>query len=56
MLLSDDAVEPKRLQEVAQRVALKLDGEVQSENFGLHAYFNFRSKSEQDKLKEPTWA
>ncbi|MEZ5353981.1 MAG: hypothetical protein R2762_15185 [Bryobacteraceae bacterium] len=56
VLLSDEAAKPKRLQKVAQSVAMKLAREVDVESFGLHAYLNFRSKSEQDKLNEPAWA
>jgi hypothetical protein len=56
VLLSDDAAKPNRLGEVAQKITAKLTGEVQAENFGFHTYFNFRSKSEQDMLKEPAWA
>jgi hypothetical protein len=56
VLLSDEASRPNRLQEVAQRVADRLINEVRSDEFGFHAYFNFRSKSEQQKLNEPAWA
>lgn len=55
VLLSDEAAKPKRLQEVAQRVAMNLAREVNVEDFGLHAYLSFRSKSEQDELNEPSW-
>ena len=30
--------------------------EVRSDEIGFHAYFNFRSESEQAKLNEPAWA
>lgn len=56
VLLSDEAAQPGHLRDVAQRVAMNLEEEVQPENFGLHFYVNFRSKSEQDQLKEPAWA
>ncbi len=56
VLLSDEAAKPTRLHGVAQRVAMNLEREVDVESFGLHAYLNFRSKSEQDNLKEPAWA
>ena len=56
VVLSDDASKPKHLQEVAQRVADTIVNEVQNEAFGFNAYFNFRSKTEQDALKEPAWA
>lgn len=56
VLLSDAASQPSRLQEVAQRVASRLIDEVRSEEFGFHAYFNFRSESDQVKLNDPAWA
>jgi hypothetical protein len=55
ILLSDEASRPDRLQQVAQRVGERIVDEVRSDEFGFHAYFNFRSKSEQDKLQEPAW-
>lgn len=55
IVLSDD-VAKSRLNEIAHRVALILLREVNSEELGLHAYFNFRSQSEQAKLNEPAWA
>ncbi len=55
VVLSDAASRPSNLQKVAQRVKLRLMNEVRSDEFGFHAYFNFRSESEQAKLKEPAW-
>ena len=55
IVLSDAASRPARLKEVSQRVALRLMNEVMSDEFGVHAYFNFRSESEQAALKEPDW-
>lgn len=56
VVLSDTASRPSNLQKVAQRVTLRLINEVRSDEFGLHAYFNFRSESEQAQIKEPAWA
>ena len=56
VLLTDNASERRHLPEVARRVALRIDQEVQPDNFGLQSYFNFRSESEQEKLREPAWA
>jgi hypothetical protein len=56
ILLSDDASRPNRLQEVAERVTQHIIQEVRSEEYGYHAYFNFRSNSEQEKLRDPAWA
>ena len=56
IILTDKASKPENLREVAQRVSLKLMNEAKTDESGLHAYFNFRSRSEQAKLKEPAWA
>ena len=56
IILTDKASRPENLREVAQRVALKIMNEAKTDQTGLHAYFNFRSQSEQAKLKEPAWA
>ena len=56
IILTDNASKPENLREVAQRISLKLMNEAKTDESGLHAYFNFRSRSEQAKLKEPAWA
>jgi hypothetical protein len=56
IILTDKASKPENLREVAQRVSLKLMNEAKTDESGLHAYFSFRSRSEQAKLKEPAWA
>ncbi|MGA3189915.1 MAG: hypothetical protein ABSF22_22650 [Bryobacteraceae bacterium] len=56
VLLSDTASRPENLGHVADRVRRELRDEVlrlgESERL---AYSTFRSKSEQDKLKDPQW-
>ena len=56
IILTDKASKPENLREVAQRVSLKLMDEAKTDESGLQAYFSFRSRSEQAKLKEPAWA
>lgn len=56
VLLSDDASKPRRLGKVSRKVRDKLFWEVPSDEFGLHSYTNFRSKSEQDELQDPDWS
>ena len=47
----------KTLDEVAERVTRTLfDGLRPLENWGLMAYFNFRSFSEQAAMSDPAWA
>jgi hypothetical protein len=54
--LADEAARIAKLSETAQRITVALLREVNAEEQGLHAYFNFRSLSEISKLNEPAWA
>ncbi len=56
ILLSDAASRPSNLKEIAQRVTSRLVNEVRTDDYGIHAYFNFRSESEQAALRDPAWA
>ena len=56
IVLADEVAKRPKLRGIAQTVALALLQEVKTEEKGLHAYFNFRSLSEQAELKEPAWA
>jgi mannitol/fructose-specific phosphotransferase system IIA component (Ntr-type) len=55
IVLSDDASSPKRLRETTQRIITKVLHEAKAEELGLQTYFNFRSKSEQEMVREPFW-
>jgi hypothetical protein len=55
IILSDKASSPQRLRETAQRITRKIRQEIKADESGLLTYFNFRSQSEQAKLKEPAW-
>lgn len=54
VVLTDDAAK-RRLREVANKIKAGLAREIDFESFGLIAYHNFRSESEQAKLREPAW-
>ena len=56
IILADEAARKAKLSETAQTITLALLREVNAEEQGLHAYFNFRSLSELSKLNEPAWA
>ena len=56
IILADEAARKAKLSETAQTITLALLREVNAEEQGLHAYFNFRSLSEISKLNEPAWA
>ena len=55
ILLSDDASRT-RLRAVAKQVVISLDQRLDFESMGLRAYYNFRSVSEQNALREEAWA
>jgi hypothetical protein len=56
VLLSDRASRPDRLYETTERITEKILEIVRpQERFGVEAYFNFRSESEQAKLHDAAW-
>jgi len=55
VLISDRASAPHRLRETTQRITARVLQEIKAEELGLQTYFNFRSKSEQEQLREPFW-
>jgi hypothetical protein len=55
ILLSDEASQ-RRLHEVTSQVSGRLDELVDFRSMGLFSYYNFRSVSEQDALREEAWA
>ena len=56
VLLSDEASKEEGLLGVMERVESRLVDELKPRDLGLFTYFNFRSKSEQDDLKEESWS
>jgi hypothetical protein len=55
ILISDAASAPNRLRETTERITAKVLRETKAEDLGLQTYFSFRSKSEQETLREPFW-
>jgi hypothetical protein len=55
IILSDAASSPKTLREITQHIIATILQAIEVEEMGLQAYFYFRSKSEQDMLREPLW-
>jgi hypothetical protein len=55
IVISDTASSPDRLRNTTQRIITKVLQEIKAQELGLQAYFNFRSKSEQAILREPSW-
>ena len=56
IVLTDAASKEERLAAVTGRITTILFDEIHPyENWGLHPYFSFRSKSEQEKRNDPEW-
>jgi hypothetical protein len=55
IVISDAGSTPAKLRETTQRIIAKVLHEIKAEELGLQTYFNFRSKSEQAKLRDPFW-
>jgi len=55
ILLSDDASRVDTLAEVTSRISDTLFENLRLDESEYTPYFNFRSKSEQEKLKDPEW-
>jgi hypothetical protein len=56
VLLSDRASRPDRLYETTERITARILEIVEpQERFGVEAYFNFRSESEQANLHDAAW-
>lgn len=56
ILLSDRASNPDRLYRTTEQITAKtLEIVRPQERFGVEAYFNFRSESEQAKLHDAVW-
>lgn len=54
IVLTDQASKPPRLHKVASRIRGIIEQNVNPlSSWGLFSFYNFRSKSEQDALKEP---
>jgi hypothetical protein len=57
IVLTDSASKEDKLAEVTGRISTTLFDELRPyENWGLLPYFSFRSRSEQENLKDPEWA
>jgi len=54
VMLSDDVFRD-RLGDIVTRVMWRTTDRLDLPNLGLFPYFNFRSESEQAKLREPAW-
>lgn len=57
IVLSDDSTTDEKLLRTTQRVSNHIEDRLEPmEEWGLLPYFDFRSNSEQDELKEKAWA
>ena len=55
VVLTDEVVRTEKPGQVGSRVIDVVSLEVNPEDQGLHAYFNFRTAAEQAELREPAW-
>ena len=55
VVLTDEASNPNTLGVVTDKIRRAIDSVVNPEQYGMFAYVNFRSKSEQTELKDPAW-
>ncbi len=55
VLVRDEAARLVNLREFAQRISIALMNAAGTDENGLHAYFDFRSVSEQARLRDPDW-
>ena len=56
VLLSDEAAKRANLREIAPRVRWMVSDKLDIPNLGMFPFFEFRSQSEQNELKDPVWA
>ena len=56
VLLSDEASQGSNLRDVTTQVVERISELLDFTSMGIHAYYNFRSQSEQAELREPAWA
>jgi hypothetical protein len=57
ILLADAYIREETIADLTGRIGSALFDAVRPvENWGLRPYFNFRSKSEQDRRRDPDWA
>jgi hypothetical protein len=54
-LIDQAASSPTNLRTTTQKIIATILQAIKAEELGLQTYFNFRSKSEQDMLREPFW-
>src|SRR6266852_4690807 len=52
IVLSDNATTPRRFRKTTRDVEARLEERVDPDQFGLFPYFNFRSRSETEALRE----
>jgi len=55
IIISDAAAAPSKLRETTQRIRRKILAGIRADELGLQTYFNFRSQTEQAKLRDPAW-
>jgi len=55
ILVRDEAAPIARLKVLDKRISIALRNEARTDENDLHAYFNYRTVSEQQELRDPSW-
>jgi hypothetical protein len=55
ILVRDEVAPVAHLKDLARRLGIALMNGVKTDENGLHAYFEYRSVAEQEKLRDPDW-
>jgi len=55
IVVRDEARPITHLMDLAQRISITLMNEARTDENDLHAYFRYRSVSEQQQLRDPAW-
>lgn len=55
VVIADEYARNPKLSDLADTVSFKVRNEANTDELGLHAYFEFRTISEQNEIKEPEW-
>jgi hypothetical protein len=56
IVLSDKAASKEsKLNEITERIEFTIRNKVKPDELGLNSYFNFRSLSEYNEIKDPAW-
>ena len=56
VVIADEFGRNPKLSDLAQTVSITVRNETNTDELGLHSYFDFRTVSDQNQINEPEWA